>query len=501
MSTIIFASVVLTTLVCVAISYLFLNYRRRQSFIKAVNTLPGPRLFPFIGNIYIFAQKNLDFLYVIDTMIDIYPSPFRFWIGNKAFIEIYDADQIKTVLQSRCFDKSLFYDTAKPLFGEGLITSPTFTWIPHRKLAGPTFNTHNLRGFFNKFVEHSLIFTDELEKLNKNEIIFHKPILKTTVDIACETLMDVKLESETINEAFEVFTRKFSYRDNWNYILLGTLWNLNAVLNFTKIGKIIRRVSKVRNCIMNELEQSKSTLIKPDITENNKREKTLFTNFWEAYRGKSLTRKEFYDNIISIILAASDTTAVVMYFVTFVLANLPEIQEKAYKELLGIYGNKSPKSAPVKYEDLQHMDYLTRVIKETMRMFPAVPAIGRCLREDLKIGEFTLPKGVDVIIPIVSVHRNKKYWPNPLMFDPDRFLPEKKVDSSNYYIPFSDGLRNCIGAKYAMMSMKVILATLIRTFEFKTDKKIKVDEIKLKMNITLEPVNPIKVKIEKRDLQ
>jgi len=131
------------------------------------------------------------------------------------------------------------------------------------------------------------------------------------------------------------------------------------------------------------------------------------------------------------------------------------------------------------------------------------------------------------MIPIMHLHRNEKYWPNPLIFDPDRFLPEKKTDSSNYYIPFSDGRRNCIGkhkfvitfvikfynkidlyiinkiagAKYALMSMKVILATLIRTFEFKTNKKLEIDEIKLKLNIVIEPKSPIKIKIEKRNLQ
>jgi len=68
-----------------------------------------------------------------------------------------------------------------------------------------------------------------------------------------------------------------------------------------------------------------------------------------------------------------------------------------------------------------------------------------CLKLKYVVGKFTLPKGVNVIIPIIHVHRNKKYWLNPLMFDPDRFLPERKMDSSNYYIPFSDGLRNCIG--------------------------------------------------------
>jgi len=64
------------------------------------------------------------------------------------------------------------------------------------------------------------------------------------------------------------------------------------------------------------------------------------------------------------------------------------LQEKAYKELLEIYGTETPKFAPVKYEDLQHMHYLDCIIKETLRLFPVVPMIGRKLTEDLKMGSF-----------------------------------------------------------------------------------------------------------------
>lgn len=60
-----------------------------------------------------------------------------------------------------------------------------------------------------------------------------------------------------------------------------------------------------------------------------------------------------------------------------------------YKELWKIYGTETPKSAPIKYEDLQHMDYLNRVIKETMRLFPTIPVIARCLTEDVQMGLFT----------------------------------------------------------------------------------------------------------------
>ncbi|XP_032690154.1 cytochrome P450 4g15-like isoform X2 [Odontomachus brunneus] len=114
-------------------------------------------------------------------------------------------------------------------------------------------------------------------------------------------------------------------------------------------------------------------------------------------------------------------------------------------------------------------------------------------------GKYTLPKGVDVLITTINLHRNEKYWPKALTFDPDRFLPENIANIHPCsYIPFSNGPRNCIGAKYAMISMKILIATLLRTYILKVDKEVKIEEIKLMANLLLTPVIPLKVRIEKR---
>ncbi|XP_032690157.1 cytochrome P450 4V2-like isoform X2 [Odontomachus brunneus] len=104
--------------------------------------------------------------------------------------------------------------------------------------------------------------------------------------------------------------------------------------------------------------------------------------------GKKFTRKEIIDEIVTIITAGTDTTAITLNFMMFMLANFPEIQQKVYEELLEIYGTQNPKSAPVNFEDLQHMNYLVCVIKETLRIFPVAPLIGRQLNEDLLENRF-----------------------------------------------------------------------------------------------------------------
>ncbi|XP_011703412.1 PREDICTED: cytochrome P450 4V2-like, partial [Wasmannia auropunctata] len=99
-------------------------------------------------------------------------------------------------------------------------------------------------------------------------------------------------------------------------------------------------------------------------------------------RKERLTRDKICNNVLTMLLTASESIATTMNFVIFMLANYPEIQEKAHKELLEIYGTETVNSAPVKYNDLQNMHYLDRVIKETLRIFPPAPLIARKVMED-----------------------------------------------------------------------------------------------------------------------
>ncbi|CAL1678466.1 unnamed protein product [Lasius platythorax] len=501
-----FVSVVLIFLACIAICYFMLNYRRRQSSIKTVNSLPGPKTFPLIGSAFYLLQRSPDeFLDTIIKLIEKYSTPLRFWMGNKLFIIINKPDQIQTILQnSHCLDKSILYYFLESSLGKGLITAPASIWTEHRKMITPSFNTIMLQKFFDIFVEQSLIFTDKLEKvgLNGNEVFFLQHMTEYTFTTACATTTDIKVEylSNLISQCFKAIT---SYKETLRIRIRNIFLYPNFIFNLTATGREQRKCINIVGSLIDKIIQQQIYVFN-ELNTKTKSETShgiLLHILMEAFYKNKCTQEMIRDNIITVLLAATDTTAVTIDFVVLMLANFPDIQEKVYKELWEIYGTKVPKSAPIKYEDLQHMNYLDRVIKETMRIFPAVPIIARRLSEDIKIGEVILPKDSDIVIPFMTLHRNEKYWPNPLVFDPDRFLPERIGTSyKRYYMPFSMGPRNCIGMKYAMISMKVMLATVIRTFMFKVDKSIEIDKIKLNMDITLSTVEPIKVKIEKRNL-
>ncbi|KAL2732085.1 cytochrome P450 4C1-like isoform X1 [Vespula squamosa] len=200
---------------------------------------------------------------------------------------------------------------------------------------------------------------------------------------------------------------------------------------------------------------------------------------------------------VSMSFQGSDTSATTISFVLLMLATFPDIQNEVYEELNKIYGSSDPKHVPIVHNDIKNMKLLERVIKETLRLFPVAPLIARKVTQDIEvIKNWTIPKGSSAVFFIYNLHRNEKYWPQPLVFDPDRFLPGK--NSSSNFFPFSYGRRNCIGQKFAMLEMTVIIATLLRRFVIKIDRPKGIAEIGVKLSLSLKPIEPIKLKFEKR---
>ncbi|KMQ86090.1 cytochrome p450 4g44, partial [Lasius niger] len=169
---------------------------------------------------------------------------------------------------------------------------------------------------------------------------------------------------------------------------------------------------------------------------------------------------------------------------------------RVHEELDAIFGDSDRQCT---FQDTLEMKYLERVILETLRLFPPVPVIARKLNEDVKIitGDYILPKTATVLIPQFVVHRSEKYYPNPTVFNPDNFLPEKMQQRHYYaFIPFSAGPRSCVGRKFAMLKLKVLLSTILRNYRVSSDVADK--DFMLRADIILKRHDGFKIKLEPR---
>ncbi|XP_011060490.1 PREDICTED: cytochrome P450 4C1-like [Acromyrmex echinatior] len=162
-----------------------------------------------------------------------------------------------------------------------------------------------------------------------------------------------------------------------------------------------------------------------------------------TYREGVMTDLEIKQEVDAIMFGGHDTTASSLSFILALLAEHKDIQDRVRNEV-DIVMQENENKLTMKF--LHQLSYLERCIKEALRLHNAAFFISRVCGEDVKLQSYLIPAGTILHIDIHGTHTDPNFWPNPEVFDPDRFLPEKSQNRHPYsYIPFSAGPRNCIG--------------------------------------------------------
>jgi cytochrome P450 len=180
------------------------------------------------------------------------------------------------------------------------------------------------------------------------------------------------------------------------------------------------------------------------------------------------------DTVLMTMLAAHHTTGVAISWTLYLLAEHPDLAGRVADELDRVLGDR----AVPDYGDLKDLTYLDRVLREAMRLYPPGPYGAREATEDVVLGDYTVPAGTTIFYPFWAVHMNPEYWPDPHIFDPDRFTPEASATRPRLaYIPFGIGPRSCEGATLAMVEAELVLAVLLKRFHFQVAPGQKVTPI------------------------
>lgn len=170
--------------------------------------------------------------------------------------------------------------------------------------------------------------------------------------------------------------------------------------------------------------------------------------------GTALTDQEILGHVSVFFAAGHETTSNGLAWTLLLLTSHPEVLARAVEEVKRVVGER-----PLNVEDLEQLVYLGWVIKESLRLFTPAPWNGRILTQDTEIGDFTVPSGAEVLFSIYETHRIPEIFAEPQRFLPERW--EHLTPSPFEYSPFSAGPRTCIGAAFATMEMKIILATIL----------------------------------------
>ncbi|KAJ8947560.1 hypothetical protein NQ318_005040 [Aromia moschata] len=466
----------------------------------------------------------------------------RIFLGSKLLVVLMDADDVEIILGSNVhLQKSDEYALFEPWLGNGLLISKGEKWRSHRKMIAPTFHSSILKSFMPVFNKNANNLIESFKKESGKAFDVHDYMSGTTVDTLLETAMGVKKTDED-NTGFDYamsvmkmcnilhlrhykiwlrpdFIFKFTKMNTEQSYLLNVIHSLTRQVIKRKKENYFAREMKGEESLYQKAvgstkynekegiieETSSFNYIRDDLDENDEndvgeKKRLAFLDYMieaSQTKGNKLSDDEIKEEVDTIMFEGHDTTAAASSFVLSILGVHQGIQEKVFEELKEIFQDDLYR--PVTFNDTVKMKYLERVILETLRMYPPVPLIARVVNEDVKLasGDYTIPKGTTVVIGTYIIHRNTKYYSNPEKFDPDNFLPERCQNRPYYaYIPFSAGPRSCVGRKYAMLKLKVLLASVLRKFRTISIKDEK--DFRLQADIILKREDGFNIRLEER---
>ncbi|XP_069600465.1 cytochrome P450 4V2-like isoform X1 [Ranitomeya imitator] len=502
------AAIVLLTLLAISATPFLTEYIRKWNIMKPI---PGfSPTYPIIGNALRFKPNGGDFFIglVEHTEAFRHLPLMKIWVGPVPFLILYHAETVEPILNtSKHMDKAYPYKFLHPWLGTGLLTSTGKKWHSRRKMITPTFHFAILSEFLEVMNEQSKVLVEKFkEKMDKEAFNCFMDVTLCALDIISETAMGKKLYAQSnsnsdyihaIYKMSDIIHRRQKMPWLWPDFLYSKLKegkehdrNLGILHSFT--DSVIRERAKE---MRTQCSRGKSLTSKLKSIKRKKRSAFLdmLLNTTDD-SGNALNYQDIREEVDTFMFEGHDTTAAAMNWSLYLLGSHPEAQLQVHKELDEVFGESD---RPVAMEDLKNLRYLEAVIKEALRLFPSVPFYARTICEDCTIRGFKVPKGVNVLIVPYALHRDPEYFPEPEEFRPQRFFPEATNGRNPYaYIPFSAGLRNCIGQRFALMEEKVVLSTILRNFWIETNQKR--DELGLVGELILRPQEGIWIQLKDR---
>ncbi|KAF5304088.1 hypothetical protein FQA39_LY01873 [Lamprigera yunnana] len=457
---------------------------------------------PIFGNLTPAVLKMTTVRKLIETVCKKFEGHryFGFYQFSTPSLVVLDPELIKDIC-IKSFDSftdhtDFLPKSADPFCKKTLLARDGEDWHEMRSILSPTFTSRKMKAMFNivaqcseRFVNHfakqdGVVTLEVMDAFTK----FTNDVTTTcTLGLDCDSLEDERNEFYLIGkEAFD-FTGWKVIRFFGNSLSPALVTLLGVKFFNSKVRNFFMRITKE---VINYRE--KNNIVRPDVIhllkEAQKGRLTYekdedghdsgFASIQEAsvlqthsdLSKSKLSDEDIAAQIIVFFFGASDTVSIVLSHMTYELVVHVDIQKKLTNEIDTILSEKNGKFT---YEAMCKMKYLDMVISETLRVWPPPFLLNRkCVKPytiEPKIPNetaFVVEPGTDIIIPVIALHNNQKYFKDPHTFDPERFNDENKTNINQYsYLPFGIGPRHCIGNRFALMIMKIIMVTILSRFE------------------------------------
>uniref|UniRef100_A0A1A9VEU0 Cytochrome P450 n=1 Tax=Glossina austeni TaxID=7395 RepID=A0A1A9VEU0_GLOAU len=478
----------------------------RRKFYSLFLKLRGPLGYPFIGMAHHLIRRE-EVLSKLSEYNKIYGPVWCSWMGPYPFVVISDPVIAQEVLLSpNCVNKCFIYNGLDYTVGSSLFSLKEPRWSVHRKIFNPAFNHKVLLSFIPLFNEEVDALVLTLDKYAGNGPVDLMQNIQTyTLCLATRTTMggmsiDRDQFEKTLVQSYQ------SALENTADVVFSP-WLKCEFLQ--RIRGKQKKYSRAKMDINRFIRKLVNAQLSTDDSDERSPDNSLFIDIAiENFKCNRFTRTSVDTECGAIVFGvrnassgsstssianflafisykqAFETTANSIVYTLMLLAMFPNCQEKVYEELLSEFPEMG--NLDITYNNTQSLIYMDMVLNETMRVLAPVPLVARETMNDIKLSNgVTLPTGVQIAIDIFNMHRRKDIWgPEADTFNPDNFLSANMQNKHSYaFIPFTKGLRYCIGWKYALLSTKITLAKLLRNYKFTTDFKF--ENLKFVEDITL----------------
>ncbi len=362
-----------------------------------------------------------------------------------------DIEHIRHVLVDKVDNYKKYFEGLKPVFGKAMITIDGSLWQKIRKPQQPFFHPSVYEDYYPHLMTAVKSKISEWSDLaaSGEEVEVLEQTWGLAADMACRALFDREMPFNP----HAVFGAVKAYTDPENH----------KAIRAKKVSGDVNEVSDDEDAV----QAISAWLSLPDAVTGAKplsdREQTLLKMLEKAEadtEAPEFDHQQVLDEIKQYLWAGTETTALTLGWIFYLLSQHPEVTEKICREGEEVYGDREPT-----WEDIQKLTYTRAVMLETLRLYPPAWALMRTADEEDEIGGHKIAPGDKVVLSPYMVHHNAKYWDDPEKFDPSRFLPgsiKKRVKYS--YLPFGAGKRFCLGGQLSQLETVLALTMLLRRF-------------------------------------
>ncbi|XP_063930103.1 probable cytochrome P450 6a23 [Zophobas morio] len=403
---------------------------------------------------------------------------------------VVDLDYLKNIMTKDFHyfvDRGLYYNEDADPLSAHLFAIGGEKWRNLRTKVTPTFTSGKMKMMFQTLVDCVPNFLAKIEsdRVANAPIDIKETLGCFTTDIigSCAFGLEFNTFKEE-NSPFRKYGRQFFQSNKLRMMRSLFLINfpnaakrLGMALIPTDISKFFIKLVKdtVNYREKNNYTRKDFMQLLIDIKSNK-----LDSEGGNKHDGKTLTLDEIAAQSFVFFIAGFETSSTTMTFALYELAKHQDVQDKLRDEINSVLAKHN---GEITYEAIQDMKYMDQVINEALRKYPPVPFLTRKCVKDYKVpdADVVIEKGTMIFIPVLGIHHDKEFFPDPEKFDPDRFTEENKSKRHHYsHIPFGEGPRICIGARFGLMQSKVGLTTLLKNYKFTVNKKT-LEPLKMKV--------------------